>query len=98
MDERFQSNQPIDEQPQGANRGVRFVVFSTVIILPLAIVISLKPAAASAAGAGGAVAGGKHQSLRWRHRAALHSDGIMARTFENDGAHDQPARYRAELE
>jgi hypothetical protein len=49
MDERFQSNQPIDEQPQGVNRGVRFAIFSTVIILPLAIVISLKPAAARAA-------------------------------------------------
>ncbi len=49
MDERFQSNQAIDEQPQGVNRGVGFAIFSTLIILPLAIVISLKPAAARAA-------------------------------------------------
>lgn len=49
VDERFQSNRPIDEQPQGAPRGVRIAILASTMILPLALMIALKPAAARAA-------------------------------------------------
>jgi hypothetical protein len=49
MDERFQSNRPIDEQPQGQPRGVRIAILASALILPLTLMIALKPAAARAA-------------------------------------------------
>jgi len=49
MDERFQSNRPIDEQPQGQPRGVRIAILASAVILPLTLIIALKPAAARAA-------------------------------------------------
>lgn len=49
MDERFQNNRPIDEQPQGQPRGVRIAILASALILPLALIIGLKPAAARAA-------------------------------------------------
>jgi hypothetical protein len=49
LDERFQNNRPIDEQQETANRGVALALLSTVLILPLAIFLALKPATARAA-------------------------------------------------
>ena len=49
MDERFQSNRPIDEQPQEQPRGVRIAIFASALLLPLTLMIALKPAAARAA-------------------------------------------------
>src|ERR1700731_1776072 len=49
MDDRFQTNRPIDEQPQGQPRGVRIAILASALILPLTLTIALKPAAARAA-------------------------------------------------
>jgi hypothetical protein len=49
MDERFQSNRPIDEPPQGQPRGVRIAILASALVLPLTLMIALKPAAARAA-------------------------------------------------
>ena len=49
MDERFQNNRPIDEQQETASRGAAIAFLSTVLLLPLAIFLALKPATARAA-------------------------------------------------
>src|SRR4029077_21086178 len=49
MDERCQSNRPIDEQPQEQPRGVRIAILASALVLPLMLMIALKPADARAA-------------------------------------------------
>jgi hypothetical protein len=50
MDERFTSNQPIDEQPKAAVPPVRLAILTTLLVVPLVLllVIVLKPATARA--------------------------------------------------
>lgn len=49
VDERFQSNRPIDRQPVAVSRGLHLAILSSAIIFPLAFCILLKPVAAHAA-------------------------------------------------
>lgn len=52
MDERFQNDRPIDEQSQATQSmpgGVRIAILASAVILPLTLMIALKPAAARAA-------------------------------------------------
>jgi hypothetical protein len=52
VDERFQNDRPIDEQPQSAEGtplGVRIAILGSALMIPLTLMIALKPAAARAA-------------------------------------------------
>lgn len=46
MDERFQNDRPIDEQPQSAEGtplGVRIAILGSALMIPLTLMIALKP-------------------------------------------------------
>jgi hypothetical protein len=49
VDQRFQNNRPIDEQPPAGERGLRLAVIFAVLTLSLALILALKPASARAA-------------------------------------------------
>jgi hypothetical protein len=49
VDQRFQNNRPIDEQPPAGERGLRLAVIFAALTLSLALFLALKPASARAA-------------------------------------------------